>query len=106
MTDVQGLEYFKWMITALNPLPKLIQKVTIRRNVGITTIIPFMFMMYLFDCSQFGGMDEPQLETEEELWIDKPSRRHWLRQQNITFINIMTIQKNSTFVPDSHNPEW
>lgn len=63
-------------------------------------------MLYDFDCPQFGGMDEPRLETEEELWIDKPSRRHWLRQQNITFIDTITIQKNSTFVPDSHNPEW
>ncbi|XP_034256789.1 PRELI domain-containing protein 2-like [Thrips palmi] len=78
--DVQGLEYFKWFITTLNPLPSIIRKM--------------------------GRMDEPNIQIEEELWIDSPGRRHWLRQQNVSFTDNMTIQRNSTFVPDSHNPEW
>lgn len=78
--DVQGLEYIKWVITALNPLPSIIRK--------------------------FGGMNDTNMQTEEELWVDKPSRRHWLRQQNVSFIETMIIQRNSTFVPDSHDPEW
>lgn len=53
-----------------------------------------------------GSMDEPNIQIEEELWIDSPGRRHWLRQQNVSFTDNMTIQRNSTFVPDPHNPEW
>jgi len=78
--DVDGLEYMKRMITALNPLPSLVRKM--------------------------GGMDNSEILTEEELWIDEPSRRYWLRQHNISFAETITIQKNSTFLPDSHNPEW
>lgn len=53
-----------------------------------------------------GGMDKSEILTEEELWIDKPNRRYWLRQHNISFAETITIQKNSTFLPDLHNPEW
>lgn len=78
--DVQGLEYVKWIITSFNPMPNIVKKM--------------------------GGMDHPNIQTEEEMWVDEPSRRHWFRQQNISFIDNMILQKNSTFVPDSHNPDW
>lgn len=78
--EVDGLHYLKWTITSLNPFPSIIRKM--------------------------GGMDEPKMHSEEELWIDRPNRRHWLRHHNISFENSMVSQKNSTLVPDPHNPEW